>query len=300
VWHSSPVPDALTAALVFLFGLAIGSFLNVCIRRIPGAVTDDDGSVLNSCRRQLAAITFAPSACPKCGARIKPYDNIPVLSYVILQGRCRACRAPISPLYPTVELLTGLLFLACYAKFGLTLATAKWAVFCAMLVVLIFTDIRERILPDLVTLGGAVLGLVISAFVAVGDGSALWLARRAFEFPPPDAVLSIADALFGALLGGGLLWLVAEGYFRLRGREGMGLGDVKMMALVGAFLGPKLTFLTLFIGSLAGSVLGLIFVFLFRKGQNYELPFGVFLAAGALLSVFFGAELVAWYSSLTV
>lgn len=292
------MPDALNAAVIFLFGLAIGSFLNVCIRRMPGAVTHEETSILSGCRKQLAAITFAPSACPSCKAPIKPYDNIPVLSYVILRGRCRACRAPISPLYPSVELLTGLLFVACYASFGVTPAAAKWAAFCAMMIVLGFTDIRERILPDLVTLGGAVLGLVISAFIPVGDGSALWLARRAFDFPPPGAVLSITDALLGALLGSGVLWLVAEGYFRLRGREGMGLGDVKMMALVGAFLGPKFTFLTLFLGSLAGSVIGLVFILALRKQGNYELPFGVFLAAGALLSVFFGGEIVAWYSSL--
>lgn len=294
------MPDASTALVVFLFGLVIGSFLNVCIVRLPSAVTDERISTFQSMLQQIRAITFPASACPKCNAKIRPYDNIPVLSYLFLRGRCRSCRAVISPQYPAVELLAGFFFLACYMRFGLSAAGGKWAVFCAMMLVLVFTDIRERILPDLVTLGGTLLGLALSLFILVGDGAALWIARKAFAFPPPGPVLSLADALLGAALGSGVLWLVAEGYFRLRGREGMGLGDVKMMALVGAFLGPKLTFLTLFVASLTGSVLGLLFVLVLRKDGAYELPFGVFLAVGALLSVFFGGEIVAWYSSLLI
>ncbi|MGH9795359.1 MAG: prepilin peptidase [Candidatus Acidiferrales bacterium] len=294
------MPDAATALVVFLFGLLIGSFLNVCILRLPAAVTDERISTFQSMLRQIRAITFPPSACPKCKAPIRPYDNIPVVSYLFLRGRCRSCRAAISLQYPAVELLSAFLFLACYTRFGLTPAGAKWAAFSAMMVVLVFTDIRERILPDLITLGGALLGLALSLFIAVGDGTALWMARRAFAFPPPWPALSLADALLGAALGSGGLWLVAEGYFRLREREGMGLGDVKMMALAGTFLGVKLTFLTLFVASLAGSVLGVLFVLIFRKDSTYELPFGVFLAVGALVSVFFGGEIVAWYSSLLI
>jgi len=293
------VPDSAIAPFIFLLGLIVGSFLNVCILRLPAATAEEPMSLLASCARQLRSITFPPSACPGCGATIKAYDNVPVLSYLALRGRCRACHAPISAMYPAVEALAGLLFLACYLKFGLTLAAAKWAVFSAMMLALVFTDIRERILPDLITFGGALLGLALSLLIPVGDGAALWLARRAFAFPPPWPALSFADALFGAAFGAGVLWIVAEGYFRLRKREGMGLGDVKMMALVGSFLGLKLTFLTLFLGSLAGSILGLLFIALFRKGENYELPFGVFLATGALLSVFFGPEILQWYARIT-
>lgn len=298
LWHSSPVPDAIIASFVFVFGMMVGSFLNVCILRLPAATTDEPLGLFASCARQFRAITFPASACPKCGVKIRPYDNIPLLGYLVLRGRCRACRAPISAMYPVVEGLAGFLFLACYLKFGPTQAAAKWAAFCAMMLVLVLTDVRERILPDLITFGGALLGFAISLVVPVSDGAALWLSRRAFAFPPPAPVLSLTDALFGAALGSAVLWLVAEGYFRLRGREGMGLGDVKMMSLVGAFLGPKLTFLTLFLGSLSGSILGLLFIVLFRKKESYELPFGLFLAAGALLSVFFGPEIIAWYSSL--
>lgn len=293
------VPDLFLALFAFLLGMIVGSFLNVCILRLPATSTNEPISLFSSCARQFRAITFPASACPRCGARIKPYDNIPVLSYLALRGRCRACHTTISALYPSVEALTGLFFLACYLKFGLTPAAAKWALFSAMMIVLVATDIRERILPDLITFGGALLGLAISLLIPVGDGTALWLARRAFAYPPPGPALSLADALLGAAFGAGLLWLVAEGYFRLRKREGMGLGDVKMMALVGAFLGLKLTFLTMFLGSLAGSVLGLLFIAFFRKDGNYELPFGVFLAAGALLSVFFGAVILAWYAAVT-
>ncbi len=292
------VPDALIAVFILLLGLVLGSFLNVCILRLPAATTDEPTSLFASCTRQFRAITFPASACPKCNARIKPYDNLPVFSYLILRGRCRSCRAPISAMYPVVETLTGLLFLSCFFKFGLTPAAAKWAAFSAMMLVLVATDLRERILPDLITFGGALLGFTLSLLIPVNDGAALWLARRAFAYPPPWPVLSFADALFGAAFGSGVLWLVAEGYFRLRKREGMGLGDVKMMALIGAFLGLKLTFLTLFLGSLAGSILGLLFIAVLRKGENYELPFGLFLATGALLAVFFGAEIVAWYSCL--
>src|SRR5712692_7774337 len=277
LWHSSMV----TAAAVFVFGLMVGSFLNVCIRRIPAG----------------ESIVLPASRCPACRAPIKPYDNIPVLSWLLLGARCRSCKAKISPLYPAVELLTALLFLGCYRAFGLTVDAAKWGVFAALLVVLTITDLRERILPDKVNFIGLGLGLAFSLFIRPVDGTAAWLANRLFDFPPPAPVLSFTDALLGAAAGSGLLWVVAEGYFRLRGREGMGLGDVKMMAMAGAFLGLKRTLLTILAGSLLGSVLGLLFMAVARKGRDYELPFGTFLGAGALLVVFFGTPALAWYQS---
>lgn len=270
------------AAFVFLFGLVIGSFLNVCIVRIPGG----------------KSIVMPASACPKCGTAIRPYDNIPVVSYLLLGGKCRKCKNPISLMYPAVELLTALLFLGCYLAFGLTAEALKWAIFSAVMVVLVFTDLRERILPDVVNFTGLGLGLAISFFTAPFDGTALWIARHVFEFPPSAPVLSFADGVLGAAAGGGLLWLVSELYFRLRGREGMGLGDVKMMLMAGSFLGLKRTLLTIFTGSVLGSILGIIVILARRKDSDYELPFGTFLGMAALLVVFFGTPIVYWYQSL--
>ena len=198
-------------------------------------------------------------------------------------------------MYPAVELLTGLLFLGCYVGFGLTVDALKWATFAALLVVLTITDLRERILPDEVNFFGLGAGLLFSFFSKSLDGTALWLARRWFDFPPPQMALSFADAALGAAAGSGLLWIVAEGYFRLRGREGMGLGDVKMMAAVGAFLGLKRTMMTILLGSLLGSVIGIVLMAVSKKGRDYELPFGTFLGAGALLVVFFGTPALHWY-----
>jgi leader peptidase (prepilin peptidase)/N-methyltransferase len=283
IWQIREVPlELFIGIFVFLFGLIIGSFLNVCILRIPGG----------------KSIVMPASACPKCAAPIRPYDNIPVISYLILGGKCRTCKTPISPMYPLVELLTGLLFLACYLAFGLTVESLKWAVFSAIMIVLVFTDLRERLLPDVVNYTGLALGLALSFFIKPTDGTALWIANHMFEFPPPAPVLSFADAIFGAAFGSGLLWLVSEAYFRLRGREGMGLGDVKMMLMAGAFLGTKRTLLTILAGSLLGSILGVAVILARRKEADYELPFGTFLGMAALLVVFFGTPVVNWYQSL--
>ncbi len=276
------VPPILIALFIFLFGLIIGSFLNVCIVRIPGG----------------KSVVLPSSACPQCGAAIRPYDNIPVLSYLLLAGKCRKCKTKISAVYPAVELLTGLLFLACYESFGLTAEALKWAVFSAIMIVLVFTDLRERVLPDAVNYTGLGLGLALSLFTKPSDGTAAWLANRMFDFPPPAPVVSLADALFGAAIGSSLLWLVSEAYFRLRGREGMGLGDVKMMLMAGAFLGARRTLLTIFTGSILGSILGLLFILARRKDSEYELPFGTFLGMAALLVVFFGTPVINWYQSL--
>ncbi len=265
-----------------LLGLVIGSFLNVCILRIPAN----------------RSIVLPASSCPQCGHAIAAYDNIPVLSWLLLGGKCRHCKAKISALYPAVELLTGLLFLGCYLAFGLTVEAAKWAVFSALLVVLTITDLRERLLPDPVNFFGLGAGLLFSFFTTPVDGAAAWIANRWFAFPPPQPVLSFADALLGAAAGSGLLWVVAEGYFRLRGREGMGLGDVKMMAAVGAFFGLKRTLMTILAGSLLGSIIGIAVIAASKKGRDYELPFGTFLGLGALVVLFAGTPALLWYESL--
>jgi leader peptidase (prepilin peptidase) / N-methyltransferase len=283
MWQNPLVTSpALIGVFAALLGLVIGSFLNVCIVRIP----------------ERKSIVMPASACPKCGAAIRPWDNIPVVSWLVLGGKCRACQTKISWMYPVVELLTAVLFWGCYDAFGLTTEALKWAIFSALMIVLVFTDMRERILPDVINFSGFAAGLLLSLVTKPSDGIALWIANRIFDFPPPVPVISLADALLGAAFGSGLLWLVAEAYFRLRGREGMGLGDVKMMLMAGAFLGLKRTLLTILAGSVLGSVLGLAFMLAKRKGSDYELPFGTFLGMAAVLVMFFGTPLVNWYLSL--
>jgi prepilin signal peptidase PulO-like enzyme (type II secretory pathway) len=181
------LPSPLIAAFAFVFGLVIGSFLNVCILRIPGG----------------KSIVLPASACPKCGKEIKAYDNIPVVSWLLLRGKCRGCKAPISPMYPIVEFLTGILFLGSYLVFGLTFETIKWCAFSAILVVLVFTDYRERILPDAVNYTGLAIGLLLSLFTKPADGTSMWIANKLFDFPPPVPVLSLIDAVIGALAGVG-------------------------------------------------------------------------------------------------
>ena len=281
--HSRNVlPPAIIDVFVFALGLVIGSFLNVCILRIPGG----------------KSIVLPPSACPKCGTPIRPYDNIPVISYLLLRGKCRGCRTRISPMYPLVELLTAVLFFGCYRAFGLTIDTLKWCVFSAIMIVLVFTDLRERVLPDVVNFVGLGIGLIFSLFMHPSDGTAQLVAYLAFPSLHSLRAISLLDALLGAAAGGGLLWLVMEAYFRLRHREGMGLGDVKMMLMVGAFLGIKRTMLTIFAGSMLGALLGVAFILARGKKSDYELPFGTFLGMAAILVVFFGTPVMHWYTRL--
>lgn len=296
---------AVIGGAIFLLGMIVGSFLNVCILRIPAG----------------QSVVHPRSRCPQCGKAIAGYDNIPVLSWVLLGGKCRECRTPISAQYPAVELLNGLLFLACYLAFGLSLEAAKWAVLCAVLVVLTITDLRQRLLPDKVNLTGALLGLGFALAVPVDDGTAWALATRWLASPPPEPMLSVVDALVGAAAGYGLLWVVAEGYFRVRGREGMGRGDLKMMGMVGTFAGLRVTLLTImaaaFIGSALGvSWVGILYVFgwkrkvaeraqrrklgsvealRFELARRYQLPFGTFLGAAAVLVIFLWGPVLRWY-----
>ncbi len=253
----------LAAALAFLAGLVIGSFLNVCVYRWP---------------RDLSVVR-PRSFCPACEHTVAWYDNVPVLSYLLLRGRCRHCRAWISPRYPVVELLTACLFFVIVLAYGPSAAALKWCVFCALLIGLIFSDLEERILPDEMTLGGTAAGIALAALVPFDDGFAML-------FLPADwgrAALSVADAVLGACLSGGLLWLIGTLYLKVRHRDGLGFGDVKMVGMIGAFLGLQGALLTVVLGSILGSVLGLLYIFIARKkASTYELPFGTFLGAAAL------------------
>ncbi len=256
----------LEACLGLLFGLVIGSFLNVCIYRMP---------------RDLSVV--APrSFCVACKHPIAWYDNVPVLSYAFLKGRCRHCEAPVSMRYPVVELLTAALFFLYVWRLGPTLAAVKFCIYGALLVGLLFADLEARILPDEMTLGGAAAGLVLAAFVPVRDGigeTLLWLAG----VQAGTRWSSVAEALIGAALPALFLWFGGWLYLRLRHKEGLGLGDVKLIAMVGAFLGLHGALLTLIVGSVAGSIIGYLYIRIARKDPaTYELPFGTFLGAAGL------------------
>ncbi len=269
-------------ALAFLYGAVIGSFLNVCILRLP----------------QGESVVSPRSRCPRCKNAIAPYDNIPIFSWLILGGRCRGCREPISPLYPMVEFATGLLFLVAILQHGLSWEFAKMTVFSALLVVLVVTDWRERILPDKVNFPGIAIGVLFSLVVPVGDGAGAFLVRLSGIDPLPVAAISLLDALLGALAGGGLLYLIGELYYLLRHQEGMGFGDVKMMAMVGVFLGPKLTLFTIFMASVIGALAGGLFLLVSKKESNYELPFGTFLGFSAWVAPYGGIRVLNWYLGL--
>jgi leader peptidase (prepilin peptidase)/N-methyltransferase len=264
--------------LAFLAGLLIGSFLNVCVFRLP---------------RDLSVVQ-PRSFCPGCEKTIAWYDNIPLVSYIILRGRCRHCAERIPLRYPLVELATALAFALCTAAFGgFTLVAAKFAIFAAILITLIATDLEERILPDEFTLGGIGLGIVLAAFIPMEPGFA-YILLGPYLGP---AGRSIGEAVVGAGVSSGLIWMMAWLYERIRHREGMGLGDVKMIGMIGAFLGLPCALLTLIVGALLGGVGGLIFVFATRKNAStYELPFGSFLGLAALAVAAYCTPALHWYS----
>ncbi len=265
----------MTVAAALVLGLLVGSFLNVCIYRLP-----KDESVVRP-----------RSRCPYCGETVRWYDNLPVLSFFLLGGRCRDCGAVISWQYPLVEAATGLLFAVVAARYGATLLAVKAALFVAMMLALGVADLIDRILPDEITLGGAGVGLLLSLVQPLPAGLMGALLGLAGWRPGP-VVISFVESLTGAALAAGLLHLVAEIYYRLRLREGMGFGDVKMMALIGAFLGLLPAFWTVLLASVLGAVIGLVFILVFRKGLAYELPFGTFLALAGILMVVWGHEAV--------
>jgi leader peptidase (prepilin peptidase)/N-methyltransferase len=253
----------LETILAFLVGLLIGSFLNVCIFRLP---------------RDLSVVR-PRSFCPACEKTIAWYDNIPVLSYILLRGRCRHCQEHISFRYPIVELATGVAFAVCVAALGLTLPAVKYSLLSAILIMLIFSDLETQILPDEFTLGGTALGLVLAAFVPMSPGITQLLLSPTLS----PHWLSLSESVAGAVVTSGMIWLVAWTFEKLRHREGMGLGDIKMIAMIGAFLGLQLTLLVLILGSILGSVVGLIYTAVKRKDwRTHELPFGSFLGIVAL------------------
>jgi leader peptidase (prepilin peptidase)/N-methyltransferase len=254
------IADPPAVVILILLGLAVGSFLNVCIHRLP-------------LRQSLVS---PPSRCPNCGYQLRWLDNIPVVSYVALGGRCRKCRKGISIRYPIVELLTMGLFLLHYAVFDWTPLLAVRLLFACSMVVLFAIDLEHQILPDVITLPGTVAGLICSLML------------------PPG----IVSALIGAIAGGGVLFLIAEGWSRLRNVEAMGFGDVKMLAMIGAFLGIELVVLTFVLSSFLGGIIGGLLIFSGRGTMASKVPFGTFLAAAALIASLYGERLVNWYVGL--
>ena len=243
-----------------LFGAIVGSFLNVCIYRLPRG----------------ASVVWPASACAQCGRALAWFENIPVFSYPALGGRCRTCRERISIRYPIVEALTAIMFAGAWWYYGPSLLLVARLILGCALIVLFAIDLEHQLLPNAITLPGIVVGFLFSLFTEPG-----WFA-----------------SLIGILVGGGILYGTAEVYYRIRGEEGLGMGDVKMLAMVGAFLGWQLTVMTLMLASLAGSVIGGAIILLQRGGMKTALPFGTFLAVGAALAATVGSPLLDWYLHL--
>ena len=252
--------DLSAACFVGALGLAVGSFLNVCIYRLPR-----DQSVVRP-----------PSRCPSCGRGLRWFENVPVAAWVVLGGRCRTCRNVISPMYPMVETVTAFMFTFHYWQLGWQPLLGVRLVFVAVMIVLCVIDFQVQILPDVITLPGVGIGLVAGSLLEPG-----W-----------------TSSLVGMVAGGGVLWVVGEGYLRIRGQQGMGMGDVKMLAMIGAFLGWPSMLITLLLASVLGSVVGVAMVLLNRGGMQSALPFGSFLAVSALISTCVGQPLLHWYLRL--
>jgi leader peptidase (prepilin peptidase)/N-methyltransferase len=246
---------------VFLFGAAVGSFLNVVIHRLP----------------REESVVSPPSRCPGCGSRIAWYDNIPILSWLLLRGKCRTCQSPISGQYPLVELLNGLLTFFLFLRYGPTPGFLVLFLLCSSLVAITFIDLEHQIIPDVISLPGILVGFACSSLVT-GIG---W-----------------KDSLIGILVGGGSLFLVAWGYELLTKKEGMGGGDIKLLAMLGAFFGWRAVLFIIFAASLIGSVVGITLMLVQKKDGKLAVPFGPFLAGGALLYIFFGPPIIRWYLGL--
>ena len=257
----------LAAALAFVAGLIIGSFLNVCVYRLP---------------RDLSVARPSRSFCPACEETIAWYDNIPLLSYAFLRGRCRRCHEPISIRYPLVELATALWFGWAVATMGPTPDALRLCIFGAILIALVVTDFEEQILPDEFTLGGTVVGIVLSLLIPLHGGIA-----HIFLYDKGERIASLGEAGLGAAVSALMLWLLRWIYEKVRHREGLGLGDVKMVAMIGAFLGLQGAIFTIMVGSILGSVVGLGFILIARKNAaTYELPYGSFLGFAGLVVAF--------------
>lgn len=264
--------------IVGLFGLCFGSFLNVCISRLPKG----------------ESIVLPRSHCPRCNHAIRWYDNIPVISYLVLRGRCRDCRTRISPLYPAVEALTALTLVATFHEYGIGPEFVKYAILGMLLIVLIFTDLLDRRIPHAVTIFGIGLGLVFCFFIRVDDRPLAWILPH-WDIYLEGTAASVTGAISGALVGGGLFYAVRQVFYWLTHKEGIGFGDVMLMLMVGVFLGVPLTFLTMLLASSLGSLIAIGAMVLGSRSRDYEWPYGTFLGIAAIFASLYGNWLLDWY-----
>lgn len=272
----------MITVVVLVFGLIVGSFLNVCIVRLPRG----------------RSIVSPPSHCPRCKKGIKFYDNIPVVSFLILRGRCRACGEPISWRYPAVELLNGLMYVWTLSEFGIGGEMFLVMAFCSALIVITFIDYDHQIIPDVITLPGMLVGLMLAPFVmsVLADPLPFHLGRLLPHAGP--YLTGFLNSFIGLLFGATPLFAIGWLWEKLRNIEAMGGGDVKLMGMVGSFLGWKGALLTIMLGALAGSVVGITLILLHRHKMDKVIPFGPFLAVGAVMTLFYGYDIISWYVGL--
>ena len=248
----------LNYILIFILGLIVGSFCNVCIYRIP----------------KNESIIYPASHCPKCRTTIKPVDNIPLLSYILLKGRCRNCGSKISIQYPVVELLTGIIYLIIYLIYGLSIQSLVYIILSSALIIIAFIDLNEQIVPDVISLPGIGVGLILSFFVPY---------------------LSFINSALGVVVGGGIILIIALVGSMIFKKEAMGGGDVKLAAMIGAFLGWRYTIISLFLGFFLGALIGIILIMTKIKKREDAIPFGPFIALGSLITLLWGEKIIAWY-----
>jgi leader peptidase (prepilin peptidase)/N-methyltransferase len=278
------LPEIIGFIFIFVLGAMIGSFLNVVIHRVP----------------REESIVFPNSTCPKCKNPIKPYDNLPILSWLVLGGKCRNCKEKISPRYPAVELLTALLFVLTFWAVGVNAFLPVVLIFVTVMVSLIFIDAEHMILPNVINFPLLGFALLVRVIYPIFFGAEYFADLRHAPLTSlsnlPVWLVSLIGAVLGGLVGGGFLWLVGEIWKRLRGVEAMGLGDVKMMFAVGALLGWRLTLLSIFLGAFSGAIIGVFLVSRQKeKDMQTQIPFGIFLGIGAIIALLFGEQLIGWY-----
>jgi len=277
------LPEFIAYIFVFLFGACIGSFLNVVIYRVPNEMS-----------------LMGASKCPSCEAAIKPYHNVPILGWLMLGGKCSNCKEPISIRYPAIELLTALVFCLVYWQIGLTVFLPVALAFVAAMIALIFIDAEHMILPNVITYPMFVIALLVRIVYPIVFPDFMFsdpmYAPIAWLQGYPPWVVSLAGALFGALIGGGSLWAVGAIWKALRGVDAMGLGDVKLLFGIGALFGWRLTILTIFIGAFTGAIVGVALISR-QKDKDFQtqIPFGIFLGIGSIVSLLFGDRMIAWY-----
>ncbi|GAH20399.1 unnamed protein product [marine sediment metagenome] len=244
--------------LIFILGLIVGSFSNVCIYRIP----------------RNESIIYPASHCPKCRSNISPKDNIPLLSYILLKGRCRNCKSKISIQYPVVELLTGLIYLIIYLVYGLSIQTLIYIILSSALIIIAFIDLNEQIVPDVISLPGIVIGFILSFFIPY---------------------ISFINSALGVLVGGGIILIIGLGGSVIFKKEAMGGGDVKLAAMIGAFLGWRYIIISLFLGFFLGALAGIFLIMSKIKSREDVVPFGPFIVLGSFITLFWGEKIISWY-----